>query len=68
MSKRDQLVAAAELLFVAKTCLVRIVNTAWGALDTQTKSELEKADHSLAEVMRLVDNAKDRICEKGTEK
>ena len=68
MSKMEQLVMAAVLLDIAKTCLVRILNTAYGALGNQTKSELEKAEHSIAEVMRLVDNAKERYREKGTEK
>lgn len=67
MSKREQLTAVAELLWVAKTCMSQIANTAWGALGNQTKSEYARADKSLSELMRLVDNAKDK-CKEGSEK
>jgi hypothetical protein len=59
------LTAVAELLWVAKSCLARVANTAWGALGNQTKSEYARADRSLAELMRLVDNAKDKCKEGG---
>jgi len=60
MSKREQLVAVEELLFVAKTCLYRIASSYRGALGNQTKNELSKADRSIAELIRMVGNAKER--------
>ena len=64
MSKSEQLVAVEELLSVAKTCLCRIASSYHGALGNQTKNELAKADQSIAELMRLVGNARERYCEK----
>lgn len=64
MNKKEQLTAAAELLWIAKSCLVRIANTAWGSLGNQTKSAYAQADESLAELMRLVADAKDK-CKEG---
>lgn len=63
MSKREQLIAAEVLLSMAKTCLTRVRETAYGALGNQTKNELAKADQSIAELMRLVGNARERYCE-----
>ena len=68
MSKREQLVAVEELLSVAKTCLYRIASSYHGALGNQTKNELAKADQSIAELMRLVGNARERYCEKAVER
>jgi len=65
VSKREQLTAVAELLWVAKTCLSQIASTAWGALGNQAKSEYARTEKSLAELMRLVDNAKDKCKEGG---
>lgn len=62
MSKREQLVAVEELLFVAKTCLYRIASSYNGSLGNQTKNELSKADRSISELIRLVGNAKERYC------
>lgn len=61
--KKERLSAAAMLLWVAKTCLSQIANTAWGVIGNQTKSTYVQACGSIAELMRLVDNAKDK-CKK----
>lgn len=67
MSKREQLIAAEVFLSMAKTCLTRVRKTAYGALGNQTKNELAKADQSIAELMRLVGNARERYCGKDGE-
>lgn len=65
MSKREQLTVVYELVGLARHCLMRILNTGYDALGNQTRSELLKADKSVAEVMRLVCNAKKRYCKGG---
>lgn len=66
MSKREKLIVVSELLGLARHCLMRILSTGYDALGNQTRSELLKADKSVAEVMRLVHNAKKRYCKGGT--
>ena len=65
MSKLEQLTAVAELLWISKSCLARIAGTAWGVLGNQTKNMFVRADGALAELMRLVNNAKDKCKEGG---
>ena len=67
MSKKEHLTAASELLWVAKRCLSRIASMAWDVLGSQTKSAYARTEESLVELMRLVDNAKDRCKEGGAE-
>lgn len=67
MSKLEQITAVAELLWIAKSCLSRIANTAWGSLGNQTKSIFARVDEEMSELMRLVDNAKDKCKEGGAE-
>ena len=45
----------------------RIASSYHGALGNQTKNELAKADQSIAELMRLVGNARERYCKKAGE-
>lgn len=67
MNKREKLAVVSELLGLARHCLMRILNTGYDALGNQTRSELLKADKSVAETMRLVDNAKKRYCKGGAQ-
>jgi hypothetical protein len=67
VSKQEKLAVASELLVLARECLGQIFNTGYDALGNQTKSELLKADKSVAEVMRLVRNAKKRYCKGGAQ-
>ena len=57
MNKTEKLVAANEMLWIAKASLQRIVNTSYGALDDNMKIELERASTNIEALSRLVGNA-----------